>query len=124
LQLAEAAAASGALGKSWVELLPAEDGIGLDEGGIVAGGAVAHAEGVAVGEVVGDVAVIGKGNVGALAGEADVIAAIFGIAMREETSSGVFAPANDGKQHDALLNGMRLTRENMKECDGGGKKGK
>lgn len=69
------------------ELFPAADGIGLDESGIVAGGAIAHAEGVTVGEVIGDVAIVGEGDVGALAGEADVKAAVFCIAMREETSA-------------------------------------
>lgn len=64
----------------------------------------AHAEGIAVGEVVGDVHGIGERNVRALFGKADVIAVVFE-PVGEETGSGMFAAADNGEEHEFLRRG-------------------
>ena len=84
--------------KAKTELLPAADGFGADQAGVVVFGAVAHAQRVPVSEVGGDVPVIGDGDVRAFFSEADVVAVVF-VAMREQTDTGLFAASDNGEHH-------------------------
>jgi hypothetical protein len=59
----------------------------------------AHPEGVAIGEVVGDVAFIRNGNVGAFSSEADAKAIVFFEAVGDEPNSGFFASTDNGEEH-------------------------
>jgi hypothetical protein len=99
------------------KLLPATDGFGPYQAGVVALGVVAHAKRIAVGKVARDIPVIGNGDVGAFLAQADVEAVIF-VAMREQTDSGLLTARDDREHHGNASERLTWTggTANMRVC--------
>ena len=80
-------------------LLPTHDGLGPDKAGAVTLFWVAHAERVAVREILRDVAIVGQGNERTALAQMNVVPIIVPVEMREQACSRFFAAANNGEKH-------------------------
>ena len=90
--------------------------LGLIRVGLRFCAAAAHAKGIAVGEIVGNILGIGEGDVRALPGQADVVAVIFE-AMREKVGSGIFAATDYSEEHGISPDRNSERNATMSECD-------
>ena len=79
--------------------LPTQDGLGPDQAGAVILFWVAHAERVAVGEILRDVAIVGQRNERAALAQVNVVPIIVPVEMREQAGSRFLAAANNGEKH-------------------------
>src|SRR5215468_5505013 len=98
------------LGQLLEGLFPPLDRIRTDQSGVVLCCAIAHAERIAIGEIFGDVAIVGERNMGALSRQADMVTAIHFVAMRKQPDSGSLAAANSGIQHGYLPQWIRAVQ--------------
>jgi hypothetical protein len=77
--------------------VPSADGFRPDQARSLAISFVAHVKRITVGEIGGDIARIGNGNIGACFPQLDVVAIVFE-SMRKQTSSALLTSSYSGKQ--------------------------